>query len=384
MKELGLVSMMLMAELLDVIVNTLSKAAMKKGMNDFVFIMYSNAFAACLLLLLALFFYRKRTLPPLSCNTLGLFLVVGMLRYLFTSLSYNYNLSFMKEFMVLRVPFFSLCLASCSCINQSIKFFGIGYSSPTLASALSDLVPAFTFILAVIFRMEKLDWKANSTLAKSIGTVVSIAGALLLSLYKGQAIINNNPPFKLFPQKLVSSMQFDWVFGALLLAAHSCFLSINYILLTRIVREYPAELVVVLSRIALTSILSVPAALISVKDLKALRLGFNMELIAIGCSAIFVLSFRGVIHIWIMGKRGPVYVAMFKPLEIVFAVILGVTFLGDSLYIGSVIGAAIIVVGFYAVIWGKSQEKVEEDCTVCSSESYDNEVPLLQNKRTGE
>jgi len=50
----------------------------------------------------------------------------------------------------------------------------------------------------------------------------------------------------------------------------------------------------------------------------------------------------------------------------------------------SVIGAAIIVVGFYAVIWGKSQEKVEEDCTVCSSESYDNEVPLLQNKRTGE
>ena len=79
--------------------------------------------------------------------------------------------------------------------------------------------------------MEKLDWKANSTLAKSIGTVVSIAGALLLSLYKGQAIINNNPPFKLFPQKLVSSMQFDWVFGALLLAAHSCFLSINYILL---------------------------------------------------------------------------------------------------------------------------------------------------------
>lgn len=40
----------------------------------------------------------------------------------------------------------------------------------------------------------------------------------------------------------------------------------------------------VLIRIALTSILSVPAALISVKDLKALRLGFNMELIAIGCS----------------------------------------------------------------------------------------------------
>lgn len=78
--------------------------------------------------------------------------------------------------------------------------------------------------------MEKLDWKASSTRAKSIGTLVTIAGALIMSLYKGQAVINNNPPFKLFPQKLVSSMQFDWAFGALLLAAHSCFLTISYIL----------------------------------------------------------------------------------------------------------------------------------------------------------
>jgi len=41
---------------------------------------------------------------------------------------------------------------------------------------------------------------------------------------------------------------------------------------------------VVLIVLSLTSILSVPAALISEKDLKAFRLGFNMELIAIGCS----------------------------------------------------------------------------------------------------
>ncbi|TKY74149.1 WAT1-related protein [Spatholobus suberectus] len=350
MKDLGVIAVMLTAQLLEVIVNTVSKSAMKNGMNNFVFVMYSNAFAACFLFLLTLIFYRKRTLPPLSYNIIGLLFVVGLL----------------------------------SCSNQLLKFFGIRYSSPTLASALSDLIPAFTFILAIIFRMEKLDWKANSTWAKSIGTLVSISGALIMSLYKGQAIINNHPPFKLFPEKLVSSMQFDWVFGAALLAGHSCFLSINFILVTRIVREYPAELVVVLIRITLTSILSVPAALISEKDLKALRLGFNMELITIGCSAIFGVSFGGVIYTWAMGKKGPVYVAMFNPLEIVFAVILGITFLGDSVYIGSAIGAAIVLIGFYSVIWGKTKEKVEEDRTVYSSESYSTEAPLLQNKRMGE
>lgn len=77
--------------------------------------------------------------------------------------------------------------------------------------------------------MEKLNWKAYSTRAKSIGTLVSISGALIITLYKGQAIINNHPSNKLFPRKLVSSEQFDWIIGAVLLAAHSFILSLLFI-----------------------------------------------------------------------------------------------------------------------------------------------------------
>ena len=43
MKDLGVVAILLSVEFFDVIVYTVSKAAMKKGMNDFVFVMYSNA-----------------------------------------------------------------------------------------------------------------------------------------------------------------------------------------------------------------------------------------------------------------------------------------------------------------------------------------------------
>jgi len=77
--------------------------------------------------------------------------------------------------------------------------------------------------------MEKLDWKTNSTRAKSIGTLVSITGALIITLYKGQAIINNHPSNKLFPKNLNSSEQFDWVVGAVLLAGHSFVLSLLFI-----------------------------------------------------------------------------------------------------------------------------------------------------------
>jgi len=37
-------------------------------------------------------------------------------------------------------------------IAQLCGYKGLNYTSPTLASALSNLIPAFTFILAIIFR----------------------------------------------------------------------------------------------------------------------------------------------------------------------------------------------------------------------------------------
>ena len=58
MKDLGMIAALLTIEFLEVGVNTISKAAMKKGMNNFVFVMYSNAFAVIFLLPFCFIFYR--------------------------------------------------------------------------------------------------------------------------------------------------------------------------------------------------------------------------------------------------------------------------------------------------------------------------------------
>lgn len=41
----------------------------------------------------------------------------------------------------------------CSCLIQVVGYSGIYYSSPTLGTAMLNLVPAFTFILAVTLRL---------------------------------------------------------------------------------------------------------------------------------------------------------------------------------------------------------------------------------------
>ncbi|KAH7847625.1 hypothetical protein Vadar_028313 [Vaccinium darrowii] len=76
---------------------------------------------------------------------------------------------------------------------------------------------------------------------------------------------------------------------------------------------------------------------------------------------------------------------MFKPLSIVVAVVMGAVFLGDTLYLGSIIGAIIISVGFYTVMWGKAKEDVDESGEIGDPESMSNpKVPLLQSYQTQE
>lgn len=54
--------------------------------------------------------------------------------------------------------------------------------------------------------MEKLVWRSSTSLAKSLGTIVSITGAFIITFYKGPAL-------------LMTSSSSDWVIGGLFLVA---------------------------------------------------------------------------------------------------------------------------------------------------------------------
>ncbi|CAL2231399.1 unnamed protein product [Prunus armeniaca] len=240
---------MVMVEFLDVGLNILSKAAMKKGMSDFVFVVYANALALFVLLPSSFFFYRRRTYPPLSWSFIcKLFLV-----------------SFMSS------------------SAQLLRFIGINYSSPTMASAMIDLMPAFTFILAVITGMEILDLRITSRQAKCIGTVVSISGALMLTLYKGLPLIRADASHnKLISLQLLLSSQTNWFIGGIVLAFQSFLLAMMHITETWVIRDYPAVLMVATIRCIFVTIQSAAISLITVKGLNAWKLKPDIELIAIG------------------------------------------------------------------------------------------------------
>ncbi|EYU29712.1 hypothetical protein MIMGU_mgv11b0165802mg, partial [Erythranthe guttata] len=115
------------------------------------------------------------------------------------------------------------------CFAEIGSYAGINYSSPTLGTAMLNLVPAFTYILAIIFWMEEVNLRTLTTISKSIGTVVSISGAFIVTFYKGPALLNI--PLTSEPStQLYLPVAQNWIVGGFLLACAS-FLTASWCIL---------------------------------------------------------------------------------------------------------------------------------------------------------
>ncbi|KAM5566718.1 hypothetical protein ABKV19_015051 [Rosa sericea] len=201
---------MVLAECAQAGLMIVSKAAMSTGMNNLIFVCYSNALAAFVLLPTSLFFHRSTERPPITFSILCWFFLLGLL----------------------------------GCIAQLIGYAGINYSSPTLGTAMLNLIPAFTFVLAVIFRMEKIDGRSCSTLAKTLGTIVSISGAFIVTLYKGPPLLMT-ASVDLLSHNQLFLPQSNWVIGGMLLGFHCVVAAAFLIIQASVLKKYPAELIVV-------------------------------------------------------------------------------------------------------------------------------------------
>ncbi|XP_017974196.1 PREDICTED: WAT1-related protein At5g40230 isoform X2 [Theobroma cacao] len=246
----------------------LFKAAALRGMSYYVFITYSYAVATLILLPFPLIFRSTAALPSSKFPLISRICLLGLIGF----------------------------------VAHMCGYKGIEYGSPTLASAISSLTPAFTFILAIIFRH----------------------------------------------------------------------------LQTQAMKICPAELIVVFFHDLCGTIISAPVCLLAESNLSAWRLRPSIAKVAVVYSG-FTGTLLGIlVHTWGLRVKGPVYVALFKPLSIAIAAVLSATFLGDALHLGSVVGAVILSVGFYAVIWGKAKENTAD--SGFSSLASSSTAPLLQTQ----
>ncbi|KAL6184220.1 hypothetical protein ACLB2K_045624 [Fragaria x ananassa] len=228
-------------------------------------------------------------------------------------------------------------------VAQNLYIESLAKTSATYAVAIYNLVPAITFILSTLLRLENLAIRTHAGKAKVVGTILGIGGAMVFTFCKG--------------------FQIDiW--------------STNINLL----RHYGDK----------NNNAQAPSS--ENKDSGSLLLGSFMALASCISFAIWLII-QGIFNsgiavtlmAWCVKKGGPLFVAVFQPLLLVMVAVAGSLLLDEKLHLGSVLGGLLIVSGLYMVLWGKSEDMNNLKCPLpapaglqCQDEQLN--TNLLQSK----
>ncbi|KGN61714.1 WAT1-related protein At4g08290 [Cucumis sativus] len=326
-------------------------ATLTKGMSRYVLIVYRNTVATLFLAPFALIFERK-TRPKMTLPVALQIMVLGFLEPV---------------------------------VDQGFGYLGMTYTSASFTSAIMNAVPSVTFIIAVLFRVERLNVKQVRGVAKVIGTLVTFAGALVMTLYKG-------PILDFFwTQKTnhhvnigAAATNQHWVAGTLFIllgcVAWSCF----YILQSITVKRYPAEL-------SLSALICLAGALQSTVIAVAIEhhasawaVGWDSRLLAPLYTGIVGSGIAYYFQALVMKTRGPVFVTAFNPLCMIVVTIISSIVLAEKIHLGSVIGGLIIAIGLYAVVWGKSKDYSTADHLQKPNGTAVPELPIVASQLPAE
>ncbi|CAK9329356.1 unnamed protein product [Citrullus colocynthis] len=211
--------------------------------------------------------------------------------------------------------------------------------------------------------MEKLNLRKKEGLAKVVGTLVGIGGAMVLTFYKGFEINIWTTHVDLLHGQHVAHLHQDahsqnFLLGSLLAFASCLSYSFWLILQTKMTKIYPCQY----SSTAVTCIMgAVQGVAISIcveRDWNQWKLGWNIRLLTVAFAVQGIVGSGAVVTVmaWCVRMRGPLYVSIFSPLMLLLVAIAGSLCLDEKLHLGSVVGAVLIVGGLYMVLWGKSKE----------------------------
>ncbi|URD99301.1 EamA-like transporter family [Musa troglodytarum] len=213
-------------------------------------------------------------------------------------------------------------------------------------------------------RMEKVDLKKVIYQAKVAGTLVTVAGAMLMTLYKGPLVEmvwtkHVHPHASNSPVAIESSSR-DWLLGSIFVILATLAWASLFVLQAVTLRKYSAQLSLTTWICFVGTLQAIAVTFVMERKPSAWTIGFDMNLLAAAYAGIVTSSVAYYVQGLVIAKRGPVFASAFSPLMMIIVAIMGSFILNEKIYLGGVLGAILIVVGLYSVLWGKYKENKEK------------------------
>uniref|UniRef100_A0A0D9W4X3 WAT1-related protein n=1 Tax=Leersia perrieri TaxID=77586 RepID=A0A0D9W4X3_9ORYZ len=325
------VAAMVLLQFLFSVLQIFIKLAMNDGMDARVLVAYRFMFAATFLCPIAFLLERKKR-PPLTMKVVLQLFLCGLFGF---------------------------------SINQNLYVLAIKLTSATFVTAISNLTPATTFLLAILTRLETLKLKKPAGQAKLLGTLVGMGGAMLLTFYKGPEItlLRGLPRPKL--AHITENHQShpiprgNQIIGSFL-GIISCFTYATWLVIqAKVSKVYPCHYSIAAMVCLFGAFQSTVIAVCVHRDMEHWRLGLNIRLYSSAYAGLIASGSAFPLLSWCLRKKGPLFISVFSPLMLIFVAVLSSILLDEALYLGSVLGSVLIVGGLYVVLWGKAKEATD-------------------------
>ncbi|EEF30015.1 WAT1-related protein At4g08300 [Ricinus communis] len=307
-----------------------TEAAFKHGLNPHVYVTYRYVLG-CLLVLPFACFLERKVRPKM---TLLLFLEIFVLSLLGASLTLN------------------------------MYFASLKYTNPTFVTSMTNAIPSMTFLFAVILRLEVINVRTPRGVAKIVGTLMSLAGALVLAFYKGPKMKSlQGAPIHIRS----SHVQQNWMKGSFLLLASCITWSLWFILQVYTLRKYPAQLSLTAWINFLGGAQSAVFTLFIQHKPEAWAIKIDINFWCILYAGVVICAVTVFVQLWCTKQKGPVFVTMFSPLSTILVTILAYFLFGEELRTGSLVGGGIVIIGLYLLLLGKEGD---QDRTKSNEQSF--------------
>ncbi|CAI8591479.1 unnamed protein product [Vicia faba] len=269
-------------------------------------------------------------------------------------------------------------------LAQNFYLEALSLTSPTFASAMANLIPAITFIMAVSFGLEKLNLRTKAGKAKIIGTMTGISGAMVLTFVKGIELNIGSFNLNLLhhqksPTQATISTK-NTILGSLCALASSSSYALWLIIHAKMSEQYPTHYSSTALMSFWASLVSIVFALCFEREFSQWKLGWNIRLLTVAYAGIVVSGAMICVISWCVHMRGPLFVSVFSPLMLICVALASCTMLNEKLHLGSVIGAVLIVCGLYAVVWGKSKEMKKKNQLAPSQSTHELDTIVVEDK----
>ncbi|KZV14578.1 protein WALLS ARE THIN 1-like [Dorcoceras hygrometricum] len=197
------------------------------------------------------------------------------------------------------------------------------------------------FFLLAIVGIEKVRLDRKDGISKVAGTIFCVAGASVITLYKGPTIYSPAPHLRRSVEvaapavlALGDARGKNWTLGCIFLIGHCLSWSGWLVLQAPVLKKYPARLSFTSCQCFFGVIQFLVIAAFVERDPQAWLVHTGAEVFSVFYAGVVASGIAFAVQIWCIDRGGPVFVAVYQPVQTLVVAIMASVALGEEFYLG--------------------------------------------------